>query len=93
MKHNKLYTIVTENDGEAGSARAKPSEYFLNLPPQDAIAELNAHIRSLEGDLQQYANVDLTVRENLDKARGVSSELEIAHDFLRRYKKDHETSD
>lgn len=89
MKDNKLYTIVTENDREAGSARAKPSEYFLNLPPQDAIAELNAHIGSLEGDLRQYANVDLKVPENLDKAREVSSELEIAHDLLRRFQKEH----
>lgn len=93
MKDNKLYTVVTENDREAGSARAKPSEYFLNLPLQDAIAELNAHIGSLEGDLRQYANVDLKVPENLQEARKVSFELEVANDLLRRFKKEHWSSD
>jgi len=93
MKDNKLYIIVTENGREAVSARAKPSEYFLNLPPQDAIAELNAQIGSLEGKLGKYANVDLKVRENLEKAREVSFELEVANDLLRRFKKDLEASD
>lgn len=93
MKDKKLYTIVTENDRQAGSTRAEPSEYFLNLPPQDAIAELNTHIGSLEGKLGNYANVDLKVRENLEKAREVSFELEVANDLLRRFKKDLEASD
>jgi hypothetical protein len=91
MKDNKLYTIATENDREGGLARAKPSEYFLQLPPQEAIVELNAHIKSLEDWLAEFAKVDLKVPESFDKAREVSFELEIAHDFLRRFKKEHES--
>ena len=93
MKENKLYTIITENDRETPSVRAEPSKYFLNLEPDKAIAELNAYIRSLEDDLRQYANVDLKVPENLQKSREVSFELEIAHYFLRRFKKEHGSSD
>lgn len=93
MKDNKLYTIVTKNDHQTPLTRAEPSEYFLNLPPQEAIAELNAHIRSLENKLGEYTNVDLKVRENLEKARKVSFELEVAHDLLRRVKKDQEPSE
>jgi len=90
MKENKLYTIVTGNESERRPARAKPTEYFQGLKPQEAIAELDAHINFLEEELRQYANVDLKVPENLDKAREVSSELEIAQDFLRRFKEEHE---
>ncbi len=88
MKDNKLYTIVTKDDREASSAKAEPSEYFLELPPQEAITELNAHIGSLEDKLGQYANVDLKMRENFEKAREVSFELEVANDLLRRFKRD-----
>lgn len=92
MKDNKLYTIVTKNDREAGLARAEPSEYFLKLPPHEAIAELSAHIGSQEDKLGQYANVDLKMRENFEKAREVSFELEVANDLLRRFKRDLEAS-
>jgi hypothetical protein len=90
MKDNKLYTIVTENDREASLSRVEPSEYFLHLPPQEAVVELSAHIKSLEDKLAEFAKVDLKVPENFDKAREVSFELEMAQGFLRRFKKDHE---
>ena len=90
MKDNKLYTIVTENDCEEGSAKVEPSEYFLHLPPQEAVVELSAHIKSLEDRLAEFAKVDLKIRDNLEKAREVSFELEMLQGFLRRFKKDHE---
>jgi hypothetical protein len=88
MRDDRLYTIVTEDDAQAPSARVEPSEYFLQLPPQEAIVELNAHIKLLEDRLAEFAKVDLSVREDFDKARAVSFELETVHDFLRRFKKD-----
>lgn len=90
MKENKLYTIVAGDESKSRPARAKSTKYFRGLKPQEAIAELNAHINALEKELHQYADVDLKVPENLDKAREVSSEIEIAQDFLRRFKKEHE---
>ena len=93
MQANKLYTIVTGNDDEGSRPEAKPSEYFLKLPHQEAIAELEAHLKSLEDRLAAFAKVDLHISENLDKAREVSLELEIAQDFLRRFQKTHGTSD
>jgi hypothetical protein len=88
MRDNRLYTIVTEDDAQAPSARVEPSEYFLQLASQEAIVELNAHIKLLEDRLAEFAKVDLSVREDFDKAREVSFELETVQDFLRRFKKD-----
>lgn len=93
MEANKLYAIVTGDEGEGASPKAEPSEYFLKLPPQEAIAALTAHIKSLEDRLAEFAKVDLKITENLDKAREVSLELEIAQDFLRGFKKSRGTSD
>jgi hypothetical protein len=93
MADNKLYTIVTEDNVQRPSARVEPSEYFLKLPPEEAIVALDAHIKSLEDRLAEFAKVDLKIPENLNKAREVSFELETAQDFLRCFKKDHETSD
>jgi hypothetical protein len=93
METNKLYTIVTGNDGQGACPKAEPSEYFLKLPPQEAIVALNAHIKLLEDRLAEFAKVDLKIPENLNKAREVSFELETAQEFLRCFKKDHETSD
>jgi hypothetical protein len=93
VKKNKLYTIVAGDESKRRPARAKTTKYFRGLKPQEAIAELNAHMNALEKELREYADVDLKVPENLDKAREVSSELEIALDLLRRFKKDHEMLD
>ena len=84
---------MTEGTAEAPSARLEPSEFFLSLSPQEAIAELNAHIKLLEDRLGEFAKVDLKIREEFEKAREVSFEIEMAHDFLRRFKKDCGTSD
>jgi hypothetical protein len=93
METNKLYTVVTGDEGEGTSSpKAEPSEYLLKLAPREAITELKAHIKSLEERLAEFAKVDLQVPENLDKARAVSSELEIVQDLLRRLEKDHGTS-
>jgi len=92
METNKLYTVVTGDESGEG-AKAEPSEYFLKLAPEEAIAALEAHIKSLEDRLAEFTKVDLQVRENLDKARSVSLELEIAQDLLRRFKKGRGTSD
>ncbi len=54
MRDDRLYTIVTEGDAQAPSARVEPSEYFLQLPPQEAIVELNAHIKLLEDRLAEF---------------------------------------
>lgn len=93
MGDKKLYTFVTKDDVRGPSARVEPSDYFLKLPPQEAIAALNVHIKSLEDRLAEFAKVDLKIPENLNKAREVSFELETVQDFLRCFKKDHETSD
>jgi len=93
MADNKLYTIVTENNVQGPSARVEPSEHFLKLPPEEAIVALNAHIKSLEDRLAEFAKVDLKIPENLNKGRAVSFELETVQDFLRCFKKDHATSD
>jgi len=93
MGDNKLYTIVTEDDVQGPSARVEPSEYFLTLPPQEAVVALNVYIKSLEDRLADFAKVDLKIPENLHKAREVSFELETAQEFLRSFKKDHEISD
>jgi hypothetical protein len=92
MGDKKLYTFVTKDDVRGPSARVEPSEYFLKLPPQEAIIALEAHIKSLEDRLAEFAKVDLKIPENLNKAREVSFELETVQDFLRCFKKDHETS-
>ncbi|MDY6839647.1 MAG: hypothetical protein SWH78_16940 [Thermodesulfobacteriota bacterium] len=93
METNKLYTIVTGAEGKEASPKAEPSEYFLKLPPQEAIAALQAHLKSLEDRLAEFSKIDLKIPENLEKAREVSFELEIAEEFLRRFKKAHGTSD
>jgi len=92
MEDNKLYTMVTEDDVQGPLARVEPSEYFLKLPPQEAIAALDAQIKSLEDRLAEFAKVDLKLPENLNKAREVSFELETVQAFLRGFKKEHETS-
>jgi hypothetical protein len=84
---------VTEGPSEAPSARLEPSEFLLSLSPQDAVAELDAHIKSLEDRLGEFAKVNLKVREEFEKAREVSFEIEMAQDFLRRFKKDCGISD
>jgi len=93
MGDNKLYTIITQDNAQGPSARVEPSEYFLKLPPQEAIAALDGHIKSLEDRLAEFAKVDLKIPENLNKARDVSFELETVQAFLRGFVKEHETSD
>jgi hypothetical protein len=92
MADNQLYSIVTKDDIQGPSARVEPSAYFLKLPPEEAIAALNAHIKSLEDRLAEFARVDLKIPENLNKAREVSFELETVQAFLRCFKKDRQTS-
>jgi hypothetical protein len=93
MQDTKLYKIVAEGPSEAPSARLEPSEFLLSLSPVEAVAELNAHIKSLEDRLGKFAKVDLKVREEFEKAREVSFEIEMAQDLLRRFKKDLGSSD
>jgi hypothetical protein len=93
MRDNKLYSIVTQADADAPSARVEPSEFFLQLSPQEAVDQLSSHIKSLEDRLADFAKVDLKVPEDFNRAREVSFELELAQDFLRRFKNDCGISD
>lgn len=90
MKRNKLYTIV-EDDPKGRTVRVKPSEYLLERLPHKAIAELKAYIKSLGDNLRQYQQAftdeDLDIPENFEKVRKLSSELEIAQNYLAHLKK------
>jgi hypothetical protein len=89
MGTNNLYTMVTSDEEGGGVPKLQPSDYFSSLPPQEAVAELNARRKSLEDRLGEFAKVDLEVPENLDRAREVSLELEVIQDFLRDFQKTH----
>ena len=90
MKRNWFYSMIRD-DPEGQTGRVKPSEYLLEIDPQEAIAELKAYIESMEDDLRQssqaFSDEDLEILENFEKVRKLSSELEIAQNYLAHLKK------
>jgi len=86
VKQNKLYAITVIDDPEGPTVRVKPSEYLVERLPHEAVAELKAHVKSLEDDLARYSEAfsdeELKIPENFEKVRKLEFELQIAQNYL-----------
>jgi phosphoribosylamine-glycine ligase len=83
MTHNKLFTIVKdENDPEGQSVTVEPTEYLAKLGPPEVINVLRAYVNSLAEDVEQYFQDNLEKVESLEKSRTLVFELEVAQRYL-----------
>ena len=83
MTHNKLFTIVRdENDPEGQSVTVEPTEYLSKLEPHEVINVLRAYVNSLAEDVEQYFQDNLETAESLEKSRTLVFELEVAQRYL-----------
>jgi len=83
MTHNKLFTIVKEeNDSEGQSVTVEPTEYLTKLEPHEVINKLRAYLNSLTEDVEQCVQENLEAPENPEKLRKLVFELEIAQRYL-----------
>lgn len=83
MTHNKLFTIVKEeNDSEGQSVTVEPTEYLIKLKPHEVINELRSYVNSLTQDVEQCVQKNLDTPENSEELRKLVFELEIAQRYL-----------
>jgi hypothetical protein len=87
MKLNKFFTLqrhytIAKGTPEGPKVRAAPSEYLNNLPPDQAIEELGAHIESLQDDLGKYTAEDMENPNISATARNLRLQLKIAQTYL-----------
>jgi len=89
MKLNKFFTLekhytIAKGAPEGPTVRAAPSEYLNNLHPDEAIAELNAHIKSLQEELGKYTAEDMGNPAKSAEKRQLELQLKVAQSYLAR---------
>ena len=87
MKLNKFFTLekhytIAKGAPEGPTVRAAPSEYLNNLHPDQAVAELKAHIESLQDELGKHAAEDMENPDISAPARNLKLQLKIAQTYL-----------
>jgi hypothetical protein len=87
MKLNKFFTLekhytIAKGIPEGPKVRAAPSEYLNNLHPHQAIAELKAHIESLQDELGKYAAEDMENPDISATACNLRLQLKLAQTYL-----------
>ena len=87
MKLNKFFTLekhytIAKGNPEGPKVRAAPSEYLNNLHPDQAMAELKAHIELLQDELGKYTAEDLENPNISATARKLRLQLKIALAYL-----------
>ena len=87
MKLNRFFIlekhyIVVKGTPEGPTVRVVPSEYLNNLHPDQAIAELKAHIESLQDELGKYTAEDMENPNISATARNLKLQLKTAQTYL-----------
>ena len=77
----KHYTVV-KGTPEGPTVRVVPSEYLNNLHPDHAIAELKAHIESLQDELGKCAAEDMENPVKSAEKRQLALQLKLAQTYL-----------
>lgn len=85
MKDYGIYKILEENSEENGLI-VIPSEDLLKLPPDEAIAELEAYILFLKNDTENNMLGDSRLNGKIDKSIQLEFKLKVAENFLSHYK-------
>ena len=90
MKFKKLFTVTAKPEGSddpgGWGVEVTPSKYLQKLPPQEAIAELQAYIDALKDILKHYrqtfSDADLDKPEHFEKMRQVAFELDVCESYF-----------
>ncbi len=90
MKRKLYTTVIDKSDPEGQRVIVKPSKYLKKLHPEDVIAQLEAHIRSLKDKLMKYSQQDVDVPKVRKRINKLGSELDVAKKYLAHFKKKYE---
>jgi hypothetical protein len=90
MKRKLYTTLIDKSDPEGQRIIVKPSKYLKKLHPEDVIAQLEAHIRSLKDKLIECSRHDIDVPKVRKRINKLGSELDVAKKYLAHFKNKYE---
>ncbi|MDY6951612.1 MAG: hypothetical protein SWE60_08875 [Thermodesulfobacteriota bacterium] len=84
--HNRFFTIETDPSGDK-HLRLIPSKYVDELPPHQAIAEMEGYIEALKDALKKSSRQAASTPAEKGKVGSLAFEMELVGTFLSFFKK------
>ncbi|MDY6987382.1 MAG: hypothetical protein SWQ30_04925 [Thermodesulfobacteriota bacterium] len=84
--HNRFFTVQTDPSRDE-ALRLIPSKYVDELPPQQAIAEMEGYIEALKDALKKSSRQTAGTPAEKGKLGSLAFEMELVGTFLSFFKK------